>query len=90
MLLSGQIRAARGFLKISQTDLATLTGLSINTIQRLEIDDIFLEKASGRTLKKIRIVFEDRGIEFLYPKEKNGIIGTGVRYFPIDEKNKKE
>lgn len=81
MLTSAQIRGARGFLNISQVELAKETGVSLNTVYRLESDDDSIEKASGSTLKKIKGFFENKGIVFLLsPKDGDGS-GEGVRFF---------
>ena len=81
MLTSSQIRAARGCLNMSQIELARETGISTNTIFRLEGDEKLLEKANLSTIKKIKSFFEDQGIKFLASPEGDGT-GEGLRYFP--------
>ncbi len=89
MLISEQIKAARAFLKINQDELAEMSGLSSRTIKVLETDQDALESANQKTIKKIKSALEERGIKFLNPKEENSIDGIGVRYFPVNNKNKK-
>lgn len=81
MLTSSQIRAARGCLNISQLEMAKETGISLNTIFRIEGDEQLLERANLSTIKKIKTFFEERGIKFLSSPEGDGL-GMGLRYFP--------
>lgn len=74
MLNSMQIRAARGALKISALELSDITGLSRQTIQNLENDQDSLERASLKTVKKIKEALEERGAVFLRSKRNNDII----------------
>ncbi len=82
MLYSEQIRAARSMLKITAAELAEITGLALITIQRMESNNEFLQKASMETVSKIKNALEKKGIKFLAPQEKDKIDGVGVRYFP--------
>ena len=66
-----QIRMARAALKWGVRDLAKRTGLTANTISRLENGS----GAQVSTLQKIVVAFEHAGIEFIDP---NGG-GPGVR-----------
>jgi transcriptional regulator with XRE-family HTH domain len=90
MLIPEQIRAARAILKIKQSDLAKTCGISLPTIKRYEADNEALGSASQNKIAKIKSAFESQGIRFLDPKEENSISGVGLRYFPIDEKNREE
>lgn len=81
MLTSAQIRAARGYLNISQIEMAKETGISMNTFYRLEGDEELVARANLATIKKIKEFFEERGIKFLAASEEDGS-GTGLRYFP--------
>jgi len=81
MLTSAQIRAARAFLGISQSELTSLSGISISTIKKFESSDQSLQVASYRTIKKIQTAFEDKGIKFLSAKEDDGVSGVGLRYY---------
>ena len=80
ILFSSQIRAARAFLKLSQTELAKLANLSPQTITTLEKNDEAIEKAAVQTITKIKNIFENNGIKFLYPKEEKSINGIGIEY----------
>ena len=90
MLFPEQIRAARAILKIKQSELAEMCGISLPTIKRYETGNEALRSASQNKITKIKIALESLGVRFLNPKEEGSIGGVGVRYFPIDRKNKPE
>ena len=69
-----QLRAARAILRITQSDLAEMSGVSAPTIKRLEGMDGQLRIQMG-TLQKLQDALEDAGIEFI--PENGG--GSGVR-----------
>ncbi len=69
-LIGKHIAAARGLLSMSQTDLASATGLVPATIMRFEAGT---HEPRPATLDLIRQFFEARGVEFT-----NGD-GVGVR-----------
>ncbi len=73
MLVSYQIRAARGLLHWSARVLAERAGVSISTVQRMERAGarVTSDTASGR---RVQHVLEDAGIEFLADDD-----GLGVR-----------
>ena len=68
-----QIRAARAWVGLSQDELAHAAGITRRTLIRLENSE---EAGSERTIKKVRVALEKRGIEFLF----EGPQGVGVRY----------
>lgn len=72
MLNGSQMRAARAWLRISQEELATMSGVAKRTIVRFEQD---LSVPYERTLRDIQRVLEERGIEFQF----EGQIGVGLR-----------
>ena len=74
MLTSEQIRAARAMLRIEQTDLASLAGVSLETIKRIERKPGRIS-ALAATLDAIRAALEAAGVIFV---EENGE-GPGVR-----------
>ena len=77
MITGGQVRAARGFLKWSIAELASKSGVSAPTIQRLEqVDGIPGTKA--QTIVDLRAAFEEAGLEFIGTQDN----GPGVRYRP--------
>jgi transcriptional regulator with XRE-family HTH domain len=74
MLTSEQIRAARAMLRIEQTELATLAGVSLETIKRIERKPGAVS-AFAATLDAIRGALEAAGVIFV---DENGD-GPGVR-----------
>jgi DNA-binding XRE family transcriptional regulator len=72
MVNAAQLRAARVWLSMSQEEVASEAGLTRQTIVRLEQDTSL---AQERTLRDVRKVFEDMGIEFLFADGK----GIGLR-----------
>ena len=73
-LFVAQLRAARGLLGWSQTDLASRAKLSLPTVKRVEAG--FGPRVSDEARAKLRHALEAAGIEFL---EENGR-GAGVRF----------
>ena len=73
-LTSGQIRAARSFLRWSAEDLARETRLSVATIRRAELTEKETSLTSANDLS-IRRTLEAAGVEFI---DENGG-GPGVR-----------
>lgn len=74
MILIEQIRAARGLLGWSQTELADKAGLSLPTIKRMEREDGGLA-VSDNAKERVRTALEKAGVEFI--AENGG--GAGVR-----------
>ena len=72
-LSAAQLRAARGLIGWSQTDLARRSGLSLPTVKRVETDLGIRVSDEART--KLRQALETAGIEFI---DENGG-GPGVR-----------
>lgn len=75
MILIEQIRAARGLLGLSQTELADRAGLSLPTIKRMEREDGDGPAVSDDAKEKVRTALEKAGVEFI--AENGG--GAGVR-----------
>jgi DNA-binding XRE family transcriptional regulator len=63
MVNAAQLRAARVWFSMSQDEVACEVGLTRQTINRLERDP---SSAQDRTLRDVRRLFEDRGIQFLF------------------------
>ncbi|WP_316184638.1 multiprotein-bridging factor 1 family protein [Bradyrhizobium sp. SZCCHNRI1003] len=63
MLTSEQIRAARAMLRIEQRDLAEKSGVSLETIKRIERTPGRISAYTG-TVDKLRRALENAGIEF--------------------------
>lgn len=74
MLTGAQLRAARGLLNISVTELAERTGLAVNTIRRAESTNGPVAITHGNaTLLKTSL--EGAGVLFIDPDD----LGAGVR-----------
>jgi transcriptional regulator with XRE-family HTH domain len=68
-----QVRAARGLIGWSQTELAEAAGLSLPTVKRFETDNGV--KVSDDAISKMVAALESAGVEFI--PENGG--GAGVR-----------
>ena len=79
MLTGEQLRAARAMLKMEQGELAELSGVSIETIKRLERMDGRL-KAYAETLHSLQETLEGEGVIFL--PENGGLPGLKLRRDP--------
>ncbi|MGY4433143.1 transcriptional regulator with XRE-family HTH domain [Bradyrhizobium sp. F1.13.1] len=75
MISIEQIRAARGLLGWSQTDLAEAAGRSLPTIKRLERESDDGSAVSEDVREAVRAALEKAGVEFI--PENGG--GAGVR-----------
>jgi transcriptional regulator with XRE-family HTH domain len=75
VILIEQIRAARGLLGWSQTELAENAGLSLPTVKRMEREDGGGPTVSDDAKEKVRAALEKAGCEFI--PENGG--GAGVR-----------
>ena len=64
MLISEQIRAARGLVRWSARELAEKAGLSLPTIQRIEASD-GIPSTSAKTLHAIQHALESAGVVFI-------------------------
>ena len=75
MIIPEQMKAARGLLNWSQTQLSQATSLSLTTIKRIEASR---RRVSGRAENILRIekALLEAGIIFI-PSDENG--GPGVR-----------
>ena len=73
MISAKQIKAARVFLEWEQRDLASHSGLSLPTIQRME--KFGVERSSAANAQRVRAALEAAGVEFI--PENGG--GPGVR-----------
>ncbi len=74
MLTAGQIRAARAFLRWSAADLATRSGLSERTIQRMEATE-GVPVGLSKNLELVQRTLENGGVIFIDAAEE----GPGVR-----------
>ena len=77
MITGIQIRAARGILRWTLKDLAEASGVSLPTVQRIELQD-GVPNTKAQTLIDIRDALVKAGIEFIGTPEN----GPGVRIKP--------
>lgn len=78
MITSGQLRAARALLGIDQRTLAEMAGVSVPTIQRMEVSDGQVRGVID-TLVKVVAALEGAGIEILGDNAPSQGAGRGVR-----------
>jgi transcriptional regulator with XRE-family HTH domain len=71
-----QLRAARGFLKLSAEALAEETKVSLRTIRRAEQGDGHLQ-INAANAERIKSVLEARGIMFF--EDDDGALGVKLR-----------
>ena len=79
MLTGEQLRAARAMLKIEQGELADLSGVSVETIKRLERIEGPIS-ANSTTLDSLQKALERDGAVFL--PENGGLPGVRIRRDP--------
>ncbi len=79
MITGEQLRAARAMLKMEQAELAELSGVSIDTIKRLERRDGPLN-AHAMTLHSLQSCLEGEGVLFL--PENGNLPGLKLRRDP--------
>jgi ribosome-binding protein aMBF1 (putative translation factor) len=75
-LSSGQIRAARGFLRWSAEELAARSSVSLRTIRRAELAEHQTSMTSANDMA-VRRALESAGIEFI--DENGGGLGVRIR-----------
>lgn len=73
-----QIKAGRAILRMSQSELESLSGVSIPTIQRIEASEENALRANYSTIVKLQNALEKAGVKFLKPTGFDGN-GAGVR-----------
>lgn len=78
MITAAQLRAARALLGIDQRALATLCGLSVPTIQRMEASEVMI-RGNVDSLVKLMTALEQAGIELIAPGAASPSGGRGVR-----------
>lgn len=78
MISSGQIKAARALLSMSQRQLSELSGVSLPTIQRMEASEDTV-RANVDTLVKVVDALENAGIELIGHNASSTQGGRGVR-----------
>lgn len=75
MLTGAQIRAAKGLLNLSVAELASQTGLAINTIRKAEATNE-VPTITPANMNLIRATLEAAGVHFI----EAGELGPGVRF----------
>jgi DNA-binding XRE family transcriptional regulator len=78
MITSSQLRAARALLGIDQRTLAAMAGLSLPTIQRMEVSDGQVRGIID-TLVKVIDALEAAGVELISDNMPSTGTGRGVR-----------
>ena len=78
MITGPQIRAARSLLGIDQRELARLSGLSTQTIQRMEACEGSV-RAVVDSLEKVMAAISDAGVELIVEGAPSQGVGLGVR-----------
>ena len=86
MITSGQMRAARALLGIDQRALASLAGVSLPTVQRMEASDGIV-RGNVDTLMKVVEGLKRAGIELISEDMPSTGGGRGVRLSTQAEKS---
>ena len=79
MITAAQMRAARALLGIDQRQLAELSGVSLPTIQRMEVSEGNV-RGIVDTLTKVVEAFDTAGVELIGEKVRSLGDGRGVRF----------
>ena len=78
MITAVQLRAARALAGIDQRQLASLSGLSVPTIQRMEASEGVVRGSADSLLKLIEAL-RAAGVELIAQGAASGAGGCGVR-----------
>lgn len=78
MMSSGQLRAARAFIGLSQQELADVSAVSLPTIRRMENSDGVV-RSNVDSLMKVITALELAGVELIAENEPSASGGRGVR-----------
>lgn len=81
MITAGQLRAARAMLGMEQKRLAELSGLSVQTIQRMEASEGTV-RGQVDSLMKLIAALDAAGIELIAEGAVSGAGGRGIRMKP--------
>lgn len=84
MITSAQMRAARALLGIDQKALAQMAGLSLPTIQRMELSQGQVRGVVD-SLVKVVAALDAAGIELIGERAPSTTGGRGVRFKAEDE-----
>ncbi len=86
LITSSQLRAARALLGIDQRKLAAMAGLSLPTIQRMEVSDGQVRGVID-TLVKVINALEAAGVELISDNTPSTGTGRGVRLKEVAAKS---
>ena len=78
MIGAAQLRGARALLGIDRRQLALLSGLSVQTIQRMETSEDIV-RGNVDSLTRLITALNEAGIEFIAPDAASMAGGRGVR-----------
>ena len=78
MITGAQMKAARALLGIDQKRMASLSGLSLPTVQRMEASDDVV-RGNVDSLMKLVAALERAGIELIGENSESAGRGRGVR-----------
>ena len=78
MITAKQMRAARALLGIDQRELATVSGLSLPTIQRMEASEDVV-RGNVESLMKLVAALDRAGVQLIGPGTSSVGGGRGVR-----------
>jgi transcriptional regulator with XRE-family HTH domain len=78
MITAAQLRAARALVGMDQRDLATASGLSLPTIQRMEASDGVI-RGNVDSLMKVIAALEFAGVELINEGAVSESGGRGIR-----------
>ena len=78
MISGAQVRAARALLGVDQRELASLAGLSVPTIQRMEASEGSV-RAVVDSLEKVMGALNEAGVELIGVGARSEGEGRGVR-----------
>ena len=75
---AGQLRAARAYLGLSQTEVVAEAGISLPTLKRLESEASGPQRANLSNVEAVVNVYTNKGIQFLFA-DRDGAVGIQVR-----------
>jgi transcriptional regulator with XRE-family HTH domain len=78
MITAAQLRAARALVGMDQRDLATASGLSLPTIQRMEASEGVI-RGNVDSLMKLIAALEAAGVELINDGAVSDTGGRGIR-----------
>jgi transcriptional regulator with XRE-family HTH domain len=81
MITAAQLRAARALLGVDQRRLASLAGLSVPTIQRMEASDGVI-RGNVDSLMKLIGALNTAGVELINEGTASPVGGRGIRLKP--------